>query len=351
VAGTLVVLVAIIAGVFGTLAFAASLDRLVTDRSRFGSNYTFGVGENSDLDAEQLRTALDDDPDISGLMILSASEARAGRETVELVGVELVRGALRPHVLSGRQPAAPDEVALGRVNARHLRVGVGDELQLTGEGTRSTFRVVGIVVVPTVGGNDGVGRGSIVTSDGLSRLGVEPTTIMAAVELRDGASGSDARQRIGELVGAPLGTQDVPSSILNVARVRRIPMFLAALLGGLGLVTLVHALIVSIQNRRRDLAVLRALGADRRWLSRLVHWQASILTSLPLLPGVPLGLVAGAVVFRAFTDRIGALPDPVFPFIVIAALALGLVVVANIAAVIPARRARRVSPARLLRDE
>jgi hypothetical protein len=350
-AGTVIVLGVIIALLVGTLAFAASLDRLVTDRGRFGSNYTFAVGDNSDLDADQLRSALEGDRDISGMMILSASEARRGRTTVELVGVEHVQGALRPRILSGREPTAPDEIALGRVTARQLDLGVGGELELAGDSAPHAYRVVGIAVVPTIGGNDGVGRGAIVTADALPRLRVEPTTVMAAIELRDGVSLETARQRIRELVGATPGPQDVPSSILNVSRVRRIPVLLAAMLGALGLVTLVHALIVSIQNRRRDLAVLRALGADRVWLARLVHWQASVLTVLPLIPGIPLGLVAGAVVFRAFTDRIGALPDPAFPFVAMAAIALALIVVANVAAVVPARRARRMLPAELLRDE
>ncbi|MCU1427654.1 MAG: hypothetical protein JWL83_1654, partial [Actinomycetia bacterium] len=62
---TVVVLAAIVAGVAGSTTFAASLDRLVSDRGRFGSNYTFTVGSNSDLNASDLRTSLARDPDIA----------------------------------------------------------------------------------------------------------------------------------------------------------------------------------------------------------------------------------------------------------------------------------------------
>jgi ABC-type antimicrobial peptide transport system permease subunit len=82
-----------------------------------------------------------------------------------------------------------------------------------------------------------------------------------------------------------------------------------------------------------------------------VHWQATVLAAAPLLLGVPLGVITGSVVFRAFVQRIGALPDPTVPLALVAALVVGLVAVANVAAIVPARRARRASTAQLLRDE
>jgi predicted lysophospholipase L1 biosynthesis ABC-type transport system permease subunit len=112
-----------------------------------------------------------------------------------------------------------------------------------------------------------------------------------------------------------------------------------------------HAVIVSIQSRRRDLAVLRALGGDRRWISRAVHWQATVLIGVPLVLGVPLGLIAGSVVFRSFADRVGAVPDPVLPFVLIVGAMLSLVALANLCAFVPARHARRLSTADHLREE
>jgi ABC-type antimicrobial peptide transport system permease subunit len=79
--------------------------------------------------------------------------------------------------------------------------------------------------------------------------------------------------------------------------------------------------------------------------------QATVLTAAPLLMGVPLGLIGGAVVFRAFADSIGALPEPTLPILALVAIALGLIAVANVAAVLPARRARRLSTAELLRAD
>jgi putative ABC transport system permease protein len=290
-------------------------------------------------------------------MILTADQARLGRATVALVGVEHVRGDLAPSLLAGRLPNGPDELALGRVTARDLHLHVGDTLELShgadGPETpdrHASFRVVGSVVVPTIGGNDGIGQGAVLTAAGFRRLSSQPATTMAAVELRRGAP-ADAAARIGAQVGADAGSGDRPGAIVNVARVRRVPTLLAVLLAVLLIMTMLHAIVVSIQSRRRDLAVLGALGADRRWIGRAVHWQASVLALLPVVVGIPLGLVAGSVTFRAFVGRIGAVPDPSIPIALVAALTIVLVAAANVVAVVPTRRARRYSTAQRLQTE
>jgi hypothetical protein len=349
--GTCAALGAIVAGIVAAVGFAASVDRLVTDGARFGSNYDFGVGGLTSLTASELRSALDNDPNIDGLMILSGSQARSGRTSVGIVGVEHVRGDLAPKVVAGRLPVGPDELAIGRVTARHLGVDVGDRLELAGPGGQSTYRVVGLAVVPTLGAIDGAGVGAVATADGLARLDSAPSYNLAAVVLKHGVPATvadDIAVRLGEPAA---GVESPPASIVNVARVRRIPALLAGLLVGLALVTLVHSLLVSITGRRRDLAVLRALGADGGWIGRAVHSQATVLTIAPLVVGIPLGLLAGSVIFRAFVNRIGALPDPAIPVLLIVGLCAALVLVANAVSVVPAARARSVSTSRLLHEE
>jgi predicted lysophospholipase L1 biosynthesis ABC-type transport system permease subunit len=110
-------------------------------------------------------------------------------------------------------------------------------------------------------------------------------------------------------------------------------------------------MLTSIRNRRRDLAVLSALGADRRWITRVVHWQATTVVVLATAIGVPLGLVAGRFVFTLFADSIGTRNDASMPWSVLAAVTTGVVVLANITAALPGRQARRLTPARVLHSE
>jgi putative ABC transport system permease protein len=340
----------LVGGIVAAATFAASLDRLVTDPGRSGSNYTFALEGNEELTGSDMRQLLEPYPDIAGLMILTGAEARCGGITLDLIGVEHVKGDLAPARLVGRLPAGPDEVALGRVTAGELDLEVGDELELTGPGGAGVYRVVGLAVVPGFAGYAGVGQGGVMTAEGLLRLQPAPDASLAAITLRSGAP-ADTGERLGAVVGQTPGLQDPPSEIVNVARVRRIPAMLAVVLGILALLTLVHALLVSIQSRSRDLAVLRALGANPPWIGRAVHWQATVLTATPLLLGVPLGLIGGTVVFRAFANSIGAVPEPATPLLAVAAIAVGLIAIANLAAVLPARRARRLATVEMLQAD
>ena len=126
---------------------------------------------------------------------------------------------------------------------------------------------------------------------------------------------------------------------------------LAALLGALALLTVGHTMVTSVQSRRRDVAILRSIGADRRWIARALHWQATAFTLLPVVIGVPLGLIIGRIVFRSFADSIGTLNDASIPLLLVAAVTVGLVIIANLTAAFPAHRADRATPALLLRPE
>jgi ABC-type lipoprotein release transport system permease subunit len=69
----------------------------------------------------------------------------------------------------------------------------------------------------------------------------------------------------------------------------------SAVLALLAVGTLTHVLLTGAR-RRRDLAVLQTLGLTRSQVIRVVSWQASARAMTSLLAGLPLGVVAGALV-------------------------------------------------------
>lgn len=349
-------LVLILAVVAGTATFASSLDRLVREPARFGANYDMLYDVGADEVPPELRDAFEQDPDVAALTLVSSGQARVGNQTLRVIGVEPVRGAITPYVLAGRLPASGDEIALGRLAGKSLGVKVGDALALDSGGRSQTFRVSGLVVVPSIGGNSGVGQDGVVTPDGMARLDAAATPAAALLGIRAGAPPSTFARLINvmgvELPDAPgelIGSR--PASIVNVARARAVPIFLAALFGALAVLTVAHVMLTSIRNRRRDIAVLCALGADRGWLTRAVHWQATSVALLPAVFGLPIGVLAGRLVFRVFADSIGAVDDATTPLLVTLAVGGGLLVLANAAAVLPARRARHLPPAAVLQSE
>jgi len=130
---------------------------------------------------------------------------------------------------------------------------------------------------------------------------------------------------------------------------RRFVMVLLATFGalaaGLAALGLYGVMAFQAAQRRRELGVRQALGAERGDLVRLLAGEGARLT----LAGALLGL-AGSL---ALTRSLGAFlfeVAPLDPAALAAAVAL-LVSLSLVAAWLPARRASRVDPMEVLREE
>ena len=181
------------------ITFGVSLDRLVHQPFRYGSNYDASVGDNgAETLPDGLVARLDANPDVTSLTLFAGSQARVGDRTIPILGLEAVRGEGQPIMLEGRLPASDDEIAFGRVTAGDIGAHVGDTVELAGATQSQVFRVTGLAVVPGLGANDGLGSGGIVTMGGLTRI--------------DSKVAGDERRR--EPAGQP---REVPSSIPELA--------------------------------------------------------------------------------------------------------------------------------------
>jgi ABC-type lipoprotein release transport system permease subunit len=126
------------------------------------------------------------------------------------------------------------------------------------------------------------------------------------------------------------------------------PLILAVLLALFGAATLVHVLTVSVSRRRHEAGILKALGFLRRQVGAVVCWQATTIAVAGIVAGVPLGMVAGRVAWRAFAAYLGVVPVPVTPAWLLAGLAAGVLVAANALAITPAWLAARSHAGELL---
>jgi hypothetical protein len=345
----LAVLSLAVAALMGTLVFGSSLSHLVDDGARYGYNYGYvaGAPTGGPLDPSTLG-ATRSSAGIAGAMALSQSSAPVAGHDVDLVGVEPLRGGLLPVVLSGRFPTSPDEVAMGAVTAASLHLGVGDDATFEGpDGGPITYHLVGVIVMPSVSFGAGGGRGAAMLTAGVQRVSPETQPQQLALELEPGVAPDTLS--LGTDVTPSTG-QSRPADVINVARSRSVPTIVAVVVGLLAIVVLIQSLVGSVRARRRDIAVLRALGADRQWIARVVHIQASVVGFVALAIGIPIGVLAGRAVYRSFAEQLGLVATPSTPVVVIAALAIVVLVMANLAAAVPARRARRVPPSILLRE-
>ena len=172
--------------------------------------------------------------------------------------------------------------------------------------------------------------------------------------MRDGADPDAVKAKLDPDLPSWSASSETPVShagpvrqaeIVNVSELRSAPLvlgglLLASLVLGLGL-----AIGLSVRDRRRELAVLRALGFGDRDVRRSVRWQGLALVVVGLVVGVPLGVVAGRFAWRAFADRLGVVPEPAVPLALLVALVLVTLVLGWIAVALPARAAARISPA------
>ena len=349
VRGPFIGLVLVEVVLFGALTFGSSVGRFIDEPARYGSNFDFATGAGGDAVPAEVRALLLEDPDVADVTFFGTLLASVGSASLDVTGMQPVRGTLEPDVLAGHLALTAEEMVLGRADARRLGVDVGDQMVVVGAGGPVTFQIVGLAVIPSVEGGDGIGEGGVVTLDGLRRLEPEAALGVAAVRLRPGATG--ATKRIGELLGMPVGLPDKPSTVLHLERVRSTPFIVAGSLAALALLSMSHQLITSAGRRRRDLAVLRALGADRRWVTRLLHWQVTFLVGAVAALAIPLGLIAGRLVYHAYIERIGARGDLSIPYALFASIVAGLLVLGNVASTVAARRVRRDSPATVLAAE
>ncbi|MBI5088108.1 MAG: ABC transporter permease [Actinobacteria bacterium] len=333
------------AGLVGAGVVAFSLDTVVDSPSRWGVNYDYMFG-NPYIEADEDIVA----PVVGVAGVEALSAVHVGSLTIDehetaTLAIDPVKGGLLPTVLSGRAPSEPDEIGLGAEVARRLDVEIGSTVSVSGvTGESRDLRVVGIVVTP-----DSAGGGAVVPFDTFVDLNPTATRNVLFVRTEPDA-GADVVDRISAANFSPPDAMPTPTSVWALRRVLPAPAVLALVLVVMLVVGCAYLLAMSVRARRRDLAVLRALGARRRQLRAAVHWQATVVTSLVLLFGAPLGVVLGRWVVSRLTDTLGIVPGVDIPLAALALTIVGALVAANLLALLPARGAARTATRMLNRD-
>jgi hypothetical protein len=233
------------------------------------------------------------------------------------------------------------------------------------------MKVVGRAVFPTLGRGSfaptSLGDGAAVTgstfADFERALNPTPTTTaynFLLVEYRTGADRAAIGKRLSGWFVDPECAATNDCSIISAQRpielsvltqVRSAPLILAGLLALFAAATLAHALLTSVRLRARDLAVLKTMGFVRRQIRSTVAWQTSVLAATALLLGLPLGVVAGRMVWALFASGLGVPTNAVVPVLVVVAAIPATLVLANIIGALPARAAARTEAAVVLRTE
>ena len=339
------------------LTFGSSSGHLLDTPRLYGWTWDVALAnfEAPGLDAHG-RRVLERDPAIASFSIGTLEEPlEIDGRPVDTMALEPVRGSVLPPVVEGRAPAASGEIVLGAKTMRSLGVEIGDRVTV-GNGTRTLpMQVVGRGVVPaTLNNTARLGRGALILSRDARRLEPGATGSDIVLQLAPGARGPDLVARLQErirthdLYEVPL---QKPLDLVDFGRVRELPFVLAGLLAVLAAATLAHVLLSAVRRRRRELAVLKALGFVRAQVRTVVVAQSLTYACIALLVGVPLGVAAGRFAWNVFAERQGVVAEVVVPVPALAIVVPVALLLAVALALVPARRAAATRPGEVLRTE
>jgi hypothetical protein len=267
-----------------------------------------------------------------------------------------------PAPVTGRLPRTSREIAVGTQTLRQLDAPIGATIRVSIPLLNTRARpmtVVGTTVLPTMSDALGLGTGAALTPGGLHYLvamkGAAPPPAVVFVRFRPGvepqAGRKDLATRLARVGSFSVDGPATPTDLLNFGQVQDLPQVLGIGLAAVALLTIAHLLITSVRRRRRDFAILRALGFTAWQVRGTLCWQALTLAGIALVIGVPAGIACGRLCWQVFAHQLGITPVVAVPAAALAVMAAGWLAAAAVTAVLPGEAATRNPPARALRSE
>ena len=343
IAGTLLGAVAAVAVVAVALTFTSSLDHLLSTPRLYGRNWDYATNY-AVPSAAHVRA----DRSISDAARGGEEEMLLDGRRVRVAAMDDIKGRIGPVVTEGRQPVRRGEIVLTRKVLDALGAGVGDSVEAGVGAHRLRLRIVGRAVMPESVCTCPRPRGAM-TFDAFKQLSPQAAPYVFETRVAPDADRSATVARLERAYVHPAPAP--PKTIVDFEGIRSLPIIVSALLAAIAAATLAHTLVTAIRRRRRQLAVLKTLGFDRRQLLATVAWQATTFAALGLLIGIPLGVAAGRWAWYLFAEQIEVVPDPVTPISLILLVVPAAVLLANLVALLPAWNAAQTRTAAVLRAE
>ncbi|GAA3179978.1 MULTISPECIES: ABC transporter permease [Streptomyces] len=262
-------------------------------------------------------------------------------------------------LVAGRGPAGAGELAMAEATARKAGYRIGDTVRFATNGPVLTKKLVGLVATddPKV-----TAGGSLVLLDTATaqRLYLHPgqydeLVVASAPGTDEAALTREIRAAVpGEGAQVTSGTAlaEEQSRMLadqNTALTSTLLTF-AGIALFVGVFIIANTFTMLISQRRREIALLRAVGASRRQVVRSVLVEATLLGVVASAVGLGLGVGIALGIRAVLNANDAGLPDGplvISPTAVLASLATGTVVTV-LAAWLPSRRAAKIAPVEAL---
>lgn len=250
--------------------------------------------------------------------VSAMKDPSAGEETTSVTGIPAPSSIYQPNITSGRWLLPEDKLA-GVVNnglAEKLNVTLGDQISFDFPGeSKLDVQIVGIIYEPILGNAN-------VAYLPLETLQIEMGKINRANQVWikiDDANPVETGQHSTNLraiyatdgieptiTDEDILTEKTANQVESLSVMVLLLFLLAVIIAAVGAIALSGVLGINVLERRREIGVLRSIGAGNRAITTLFITEGILLGWLSWLIAVPFSIATGNLLTQAVGSALGA---------------------------------------------
>jgi len=298
-------------------------------------------------------------PGVNECVPVITTMVRIGEQPILAVGIDPDQ-ALKLYHVTLEEGAIPekgegDSIVFGTTTAARLKISVGDSVTLspTSGGKGKTFKVVGLL--RSVGASE-MDIGCFMSLEAAQdMLGKEGYVSAFLIRLKDPQLGEEVEQTLKQMFPkADITRQEELMRQIDriMSIINGVLLALAAVSLGVGGLGILNTVMMSVHERRREIGMLKAVGAERWHVLMLFLSEALIISLIGGGIGCGLGL-AGVYLIQWFVSTLGL--NLVIPLLISPEILIGAILIAAfigiVAGLYPSWQAANVPPVEALRYE
>ena len=298
-------------------------------------------------------------PGVNECVPVITTMVRIGEQPILAVGIDPDQ-ALKLYHVTLEEGVIPekgegDSIVFGTTTAARLKISVGDSVTLspTSGGKGKTFKVVGLL--RSVGASE-MDIGCFMSLEAAQdMLGKEGYVSAFLIRLKDPQLGEEVEQTLKQMFPkADITRQEELMRQIDriMSIINGVLLALAAVSLGVGGLGILNTVMMSVHERRREIGMLKAVGAERWHVLMLFLSEALIISLIGGGIGCGLGL-AGVYLIQWFVSTLGL--NLVIPLLISPEILIGAILIAALIGIVaglyPSWQAANVPPVEALRYE